>query len=117
MAKRPDNIYSWLLARWWHHKNIYKGEKEVNFKDLLQILDRSEKWIKEQLHDKCTDNDIIDNQLFRIRKYLRAVREGSIKFDMTDMQSHYDYDLLPKSHKFYIQVQDLRKMRKNEQFG
>ena len=38
MAKRPDNIWSWLLARWFHHQNIYKGPKEVSFNDLLTMI-------------------------------------------------------------------------------
>ncbi len=114
MAKRPDNIWSWLLARWFYHKNIYKGPKEVSFDDLLTIKDRAEDWIKGELQEDVTDIDILDNQLFRIRKYLRAVREGSIKFDMTDMQSHLDYDLLPKTHQFHI---DRVRDEGYEQFG
>lgn len=102
MAKRPNNIYSWALARTYHHNNRFKNWKKVSFKDIYTIINRAEEWVVDSAIDKAKAKDITDNQVWRLKKYFRIIRENGIKFDMTDNQSHLDYDLLPENHAFKI---------------
>jgi hypothetical protein len=101
MAKRPSNIYSWSLARVYHHNKRFKKDKKVNMENIMEIIDRSKEWVVQAHIDKVRDKDILDNQVWRLKKYFRIIRENQIKFDMTDNQSHLDYDLLPNKHPFY----------------
>ena len=100
MAKRPSNIYSWALARTYYHNNRFKSWKQVEFENVYEIINRAETWVKDIAAEKPRAKDILDNQVFRVKKYFRIIRENGIRLDMTDNQSHLDYDLLPKEHSF-----------------
>lgn len=102
MAKRPSNIYSWALARTYHHNNRFKTWKKVDFKDVATIIDRAETYVKDISAEAPRPKDILDNQVFRVKKYFRIIRQNGIRLDMTDSQSHLDYDLLPVEHSFSL---------------
>jgi len=102
MATRPNNIYSWALARTYHHNARFKDNKKVDFKNIYKIIDRGKQWVVDTSVNKAEYKHILDNQVWRLKKYFRVIRENSIKFDMTDNQSHLDYDLLPTEHPFYL---------------
>ena len=100
MAKRPDNIYSWSLARLYYHNKRFGKAKQVDMGNVLKIINRAEDWVKQAHIDEIRFKDVLDNQVWRLKKYFRIIRENSIKVDMTDNQSHLDYDLLPEEHPF-----------------
>ncbi len=100
MAKRPNNIYSWSLARLYHHNKRFGKAKQVDMKSVMKIIDRAEDWVKQAHIDEIRFKDVLDNQVWRLKKYFRIIRENSIRVDMTDNQSHLDYDLLPEEHPF-----------------
>lgn len=100
MAKRPNNIYSWSLARLYYHNKRFSKAKQVDMGNVMKIIDRAEDWVKQAHIDEIRFKDVLDNQVWRLKKYFRIIRENSIKVDMTDNQSHLDYDLLPEEHPF-----------------
>ena len=100
MAKRPDNIYSWSLARLYHHNKRFAKAKQVEMNNVMTIIDRAKDWVVQAHVTEIREKDILDNQVWRLKKYFRIIRENAIKVDMTDNQSHLDYDLLPEEHPF-----------------
>lgn len=96
MEKHPNNLYSWAFTRYVKHNERFTDHKKLDFKNILEVLDRGKEAMPYDT-DKLT---VEKNQIWRLKKYLRMVREWDIKFDMTDNQSFLDYDLLPEGHPF-----------------
>ena len=102
MEKLPSNIYSWALLKYSNHNERFNDHKKIDMGNVLTIIDRGEQSFKDMNpnFEGDLEKGILKNQVWRLKKYFKMVRNWEIQFDLTDDQSFYDYDLLPEGHPF-----------------
>ena len=64
MAKRPDNIYSWSLARLYHHNKRFAKAKQVEMNNVMKIIDRAKDWVVQAHVTEIREKQVISPQAY-----------------------------------------------------